>query len=239
MNLDRALQLAYDLRPSASEKAVRAALPLVNELAGIEGRHWKPRISRLREKAELIGSGGQFYQDMRPPWLTTDTAAVTLATTAKLLWPVLANTATFPSDWFEGKQIMVRAFGRITTPAGAGAVTTSVSFGTADNTGLIASSAANAVTASQTNISWRVEVRVRCREVAPAGGTNSDLLGTGIVESAVMTATTPTMIPASAAAPITNADLTAASQGIGLQMAMATTTGGTVTTHDLELVHNN
>lgn len=241
MEFERALAVARDLRQHAraTERSRNSALAEIQELAGIEGRHWKPRLARMMADRELMASGGQFYQDTRTPWLVADTAAVTLATTQKQLWSTADLTPTYASDWTQGKLFMIRAFGRLTTPAGAGALTLQLGYGTADGTGgALATSAALTVVASQTNISWRFEGRVRCRAVGP-GAAAGILLGTGIFETGTaVQAQGGGMVPATAPAQVGSLNLNQTS-GIHLQMAEAATTGGTVTIHDLELVAEN
>jgi hypothetical protein len=241
MNLERAMQLAYDLRPSASDKAVRAALPEIQELSGIEARHWKPRIARLMKDAEPVNTPGLYYQDQRVPpagWMIADTAAVTLTTSQQVLWSVADLTPTFAGDWWPGRGMQLRCLGRITTPAGAGALTWQLGYGTASGTtGALATSAALAVTASQTNITFRFEGRIRCRRNGP-GANAGVLFGGGVVESGVFTSTADKTLPASAPAEVTGLNLSTTS-GIHLQALEASTTGGTITIHDLELVNTN
>lgn len=244
MNLERAYAIAHDLAPHAQrrEQSIRAAMADVQELAGVEARHWKPRIARLIRDREIQNAGGQYYQDTRPPWLVADTASVATAVAATyvLMWPVLANTPTYATDWFPGKLFMLRCFGRMTTTATPGALTIALSYGTAVNSGILAT-AVFTVAASQTNLSWRAECRVRCRAVSSAGGAASTLLGTGMFEANPTLVTSPAgggPVPASAAAPFTTADLSGTS-GIGLQMQQPATIGTAVVVHDLELAALN
>ena len=242
MNLARMQEVAYDLRPKRAARsrsfALDEGLRLAAELAPIEQRHWKPRLLRLHEYGELTNTPGQYYQDARQPWLIADTATVTLTTAQQVLWSVADLTPTYAYDWWQGKQLLLRCIGRITTPATAGAVTAQFGYGTASGTtGALATSAALAVTASQTNITWRFEGRVRCRAVGP-GASAGILLGTGILEGSVFTSTADKTLPATAPAQVGSLNL-ATTSGIHLQMTEATTTGGTVVVHDLEFVNNN
>lgn len=218
----------------------RAQLPDdIEQLAQLEGRRWKAINSELRRRGTPQSSGGQFYQDTRPPWLIADTAAVTLTTSQQVLWSVADLTPTYASDWFPGKIFQLRCYGRLTTPAGAGALTVQFGYGTASGTtGALATSAALTVVASQTNISWRFEGRIRCRAVGP--GANAGILfGTGIFETGTaVQAQGGAMIPATAPAQVGSLNL-ATTSGIHLQMTEATTSGGSVTVHDLQLVAEN
>jgi hypothetical protein len=238
MNLERAIQLAYDLRPSASERSIRSALPVLEELAGIEGRHWKPRIARLMAQAEPMASGGLFYQDCLSPPTLADITAVTLTTSQQVLWPVADNTQMNPGDWIlkPGQGVQLRCLGRITTPAGAGAITFQFGVGTASGTtGALATSAGLAVTASQSNITFRFEGRIRYRAGSLASAT---LFAGGAIEGAVFTSTADKLLPASAPAQVTGINLNTQT-GVHLQASEAATTGGAIQIHDLELVRTN
>ena len=105
---------------------------------------------------------------------------------------------------FIGKKLRVKLFGRITTAATPGNGTWDIYWGTgADANGtILASSAAHALTASQTNLSWWAEFTVYCR----AMGTSGALMCTGEVSynNAVVASTLqPIMVPASAPAQVT------------------------------------
>src|SRR5262245_8186563 len=155
---------------------------------------------------------GLFYTDLREPAFSSDLSAVTLSTTAKALYPL----AAFPplgANYFSrpGKKIRIRLFGKITTAATPGNLSFDVYWGTgADANGtIIVSSAAVALIASQTNLSWELAVSIRC--VTP--GSTGTLYGTGKahLNVSVMASTNqPMMIPASAAAVSGSLDLTAA-----------------------------
>jgi hypothetical protein len=194
----------------------------------------KRRWGNILRSGDPTAAGSLFYQDSRPPWLVADTATVTLTTTQKQLWPTAELTPTFQSDWSDGKIFYVRCFGRITTPAGAGALTFQFGYGTADGTtGALATSAALTAVASQSNISWRFEGRVRCRSRGNAAASGI-LLGTGVLEfNTAVVAAGQALLPATAPAQVGSLNL-ATTSGIHLQCAEAATTGGTVVIHDLE-----
>src|SRR5215475_8987672 len=148
---------------------------------------------------------GPFYNDLRSPFTAADVASVTLSTTDKALYPV-GNFPVLGSNYFGwvGKSIRIRLFGRITTAATPGNLTWDVYWGTgADANGtIIGSSAAIALQASQTNLSWIAEFDIVCR----AFGSSGALICTGwsLFNVAVVLSTAqPVLIPASAPAQTT------------------------------------
>ena len=87
---------------------------------------------------------GNFYVDSRGPWIITDSAALTLSTANQLLLP-LGNLPVLGSNyWWAGKEVFIRAFGRITSSATPGTVTFSLLWGngTSANGTVLVSSAA-------------------------------------------------------------------------------------------------
>lgn len=144
--------------------------------------------------------------------MTVPPGAVTLAATAKALY----TPSHFPvlgAGYFAmlGKKLSVRAFGQITTAATPGNGSFDIYYGTgADANGVVlASSAALALTASQTNLSWTCEFTVTCRTTGSAG----TLFCTGWAKfnNAVLANTLqPVLIPASAPVASGAVDLTAA-----------------------------
>ena len=96
--------------------------------------------------------------------------AVTLSTTNLALYPV-ANIAAQSKDyWWAGKAVRIRAFGQITTGTTPGNLTLALLYGTgaAANGVSLAASAAQTLIASQTNISWRIDLTVRCISIGSA-----------------------------------------------------------------------
>jgi hypothetical protein len=181
---------------------------------------------------------GQFYNDLKPPFMIVPPAAVTLSTTNKALIPV-ANIAAMGKDyWTAGKAVRIRAFGQITTGTTPGNLTLSLLYGTgADNTGVsLAASAAQTLVASQTNISWEVDVTVRCISIGAAG----TLFCTGkvIFESAVI-ANRVFLLPASAPAVSGACDLTVASNVLSLQALRSGSTAETMQVVDLQVTALN
>jgi hypothetical protein len=176
---------------------------------------------------------GLFYVDSRTPFISADAGAVTLATTNKALIPV-ANIPVLGSNYFSfiGKALRIRLFGRITTAVTPGNGQFNLYWGSgADATGtIIGSSAALALTASQTNLSFMIEVIARCR----AMGATGSLFVTGFMafNNAVLANTLqPALIPASAPAAVT-VDLTA-SNVLSPQFLRSGSTAETMQVHDV------
>lgn len=174
-----------------------------------------------------------FYHDTREPHITADIPSVTLAATMKALVragdypPLGANYFARP-----GKRILLRAFGRITTGATPGNLTMAILMGTgADANGVtVCTSAAFALTASQTSLSWEAQFEIHCRSTGPTG----TLFGTGrlIANNAVIaTSLQPVMIPASLAAASGAIDLTTALFP-SLQAQRSGSTAETMQVHD-------
>ena len=152
---------------------------------------------------------GNFYVDSRGPFIIADSAALTLSTANQALLP-LGNLPVLGSNyWWAGKLVRIRMFGRITSASSTpGTVTFSLLWGSgASNVGTpLVSSAAIVLVAAQTNLSFEMELYVRCRAI----GSSGLLLATGkIIFNSAVVATFVQMMPASAAAPVT-VDLTAA-----------------------------
>ena len=183
---------------------------------------------------------GLFYNDTRSPHLWADLASVTLTTTAKALY----TPSAFPvlgGQYFSwvGKKLRIRLWGKITTAATPGNGSFDIYYGTgADANGvLLASSAALALTASQTNLSWQCDVNVSCRSTGSAGTLFCD--GIAHMNEAVLASTLqPVMIPASAAVVSGACDLTAALI-ISVQYKRSGSTAETMTVQDIDVVGMN
>lgn len=181
---------------------------------------------------------GLFYNDLREPSIAADIAAVTLAATDKALYPT-SNFPVLGGQYFArvGKKLHIRAFGKITTAATPGNGTIDIYYGTgADANGtILASSAAQTLVASQTNLSWEIDFKVHCRSIGSAG--TLFVTGRAIFNTAVIAAGT-FLIPASAAVVSSGIDLTAASI-ISLQFKRSGSTAETMTCQDLEVIALN
>lgn len=181
------------------------------------------------------------YVDSKQPYgyqgvSTGDFPAVTLSTTSKELVPAAIYSPTGGGNyWWQGKELRVRAFGKMTTVATPGNLTIEIRLATADAGGtIIATSAATALAANKTNISWTLDCYVECRALGTS--TNGKLFGWGSFmydgAAALFTTTSqnPLLIPASAAVDA-GVDTSAAS-GISLQMKRSGSSAETVTVQD-------
>lgn len=183
---------------------------------------------------------GLFYQDTREPFIGADIAAVTLAATNKALYPV-SNFPVLGGQYFAriGKKLHIVLFGRMTTGITPGNLTLGVLYGTgADANGVVlASSAAVALVASQTSISWQMDIMVHCRSLGSAG----TLFATGMFQcnpALIASTAQPVMIPASAPSVSGACDLTAALV-ISLQALRSGSTAETMQVHDMKVVAVN
>lgn len=180
---------------------------------------------------------GAHYLDVRPPLIAGDAAAVTLAATAKALvtpsaMPVLG------AGYMDviGKKIRIRMFGKITTAATPGNGSFDIYWGNgADANGIVlASSAALALTANQTNLSWECIVQIHVRSLGSAGTlfvTGRADFNVGVLASTLA----PMLIPASAAVVSGAVDLTAALIP-SIQFKRSGSTAETMTVQDLDVV---
>lgn len=180
---------------------------------------------------------GLFYNDLREPFIGADITSVTLAGTLKALYPA-SNFPVLGGQYFSriGKKLRIRLFGRITTAATPGNLTISVLYGTgADANGVtLASSAATALTASQTNVSWMAEVYVHCRSI----GSTGTLFCTGWAKFNESVIASGLLIPATAPAVSGSCDLTSALV-ISVQASRSGSTAETMQVHDMEVVAMN
>lgn len=183
---------------------------------------------------------GLFYTDLREPFIGADVAAVTLAATAKALYPAGA----FPllgGQYFSrvGKKLRIRLFGRMTTGLTPGNGSFNVYYGSgADATGVVLMTGTPvALVASGTNLSWTLEMFVHCRSVGATGTlfcTGRAMFPVGLHATAVG----PILLPASAPAVSGACDLTAANI-ISVQYLRSGSTAETMQVHDLEVVAMN
>src|SRR6516225_507983 len=115
---------------------------------------------------------GPFWVDLRSPHIAADVASVTLAATAKAMVPV-ANLPVLGANYFGwvGKAVRIRVMGRLTTAATPGNMTASLYWGngTDANGTAVGTSAAVALTASQANMTFELELYVRCRATGVTG----------------------------------------------------------------------
>lgn len=183
---------------------------------------------------------GQFYNDLREPFISVDQAAVTLAATAKALYPAGAFPVLGGQYWARvGKKMRIRLFGRMTTGATPGNGSFNVYYGTgADANGtLLMTGTPVALVANGTNLSWECEIFVHCRSTGSAGTlfvTGSAKFNVGLLLSTLA----PMMLPASAPAVSGGVDLTAANI-ISVQFLRSGSTAEAMTVHDMEVLALN
>lgn len=218
-------------RPATTGLPVDPAL--IQELAELEQANWKPRLGRMVAAGDAMAADDIFFRDTRRPFVAADQGSVTLSTTDKAMYTASAHPV-LGGQYFSmvGKKIKIRAFGKITTAATPGNGTIDVYYGSgADAAGtILASSAAQTLIASQTNISWMIEVWVRCASTGSAGTlrcTGRATFGTAVVAAGTF------LIPASASADSSGVDLTAANI-ISIQFKRSGSTVETLVTQDLE-----
>lgn len=181
---------------------------------------------------------GAYYNDLREPFVVADIPAVTLTAANKALFrpadmPVLGgNYMARP-----GKKLRLRLFGRITTAATPGNLTMALLWGTgADANGVsVVASAAQVLIASQTSLSWELELMIHCRTIGATGtlfATGKAFFNTAVIAAGDF------LFPASLAAPSGAIDLTASL----IPSVQALRSGSTVETmqvHDMEVVAMN
>jgi hypothetical protein len=178
-----------------------------------------------------------FYNQLSPIQ-AVDPASVTLLTTDL---PLLAN-AYVPgmSNYFTyvGKRLRIELFGRLTTAATPGNLTVSAYWGnnTAANGTVLAASAASALTASQTNLSWTLQLDIQCRAIG--NGTLGSLLCTGFMLLNEAVEAPHLLIPASAPAAVGSLDLTAANY-VSVQAKRSGSTAETMQVHRVDYFEVN
>lgn len=178
-----------------------------------------------------------FYNQLSPIQ-AVDPISVTLLTTDL---PLVAN-GYIPglSNFFNyvGKRLRVEMFGRITTAATPGNLTISAYWGnnTAANGTVLAASGAQALTASQTNLSWTLQLDIQCRVIG--NGTLGSLLCTGFMMLNEAVAVPHLLIPASAPAAVASLDLTAANY-LSVQAKRSGSTAETMQVHRVDYFEVN
>lgn len=189
-------------------------------------------------------TGTQWYSDLKPPFAADDFPTITLSTTSLMLFPSALWAPTYATDWFAGKRMKLELWGKATTVATPGNLTIEIRYGTTDNGGtILATSAAVAMGASKSNITWRMEVDIRCRDINATTGANGSLSAAGVfipdqVAVLLPAANVPQLIPATAPMAGTAVDLTTTS-GINVQWKRSGSSAETVTVTDLVFQHLN
>jgi hypothetical protein len=115
---------------------------------------------------------GLFYNDLREPFVVTAPTAVTLSTTAKALYTPSQFPVLGGQYWSRvGKKLKICLRGIITTALTPGNGSFNVYYGSgADANGtLLMTGTPVALTASQTNVAWCLEIVVTCVTIGSAG----------------------------------------------------------------------
>lgn len=183
---------------------------------------------------------GVFYHDTREPFVTVSPGAVTLTATAKALY----TPSQFPvlgGQYFSrvGKKLRIRLFGQITTALtpGNGSFNVYYGNGTDANGVLLMTGTPVALSPSQTNLSWSLEIIVTCRSIGSAG--TLFCTGKAHFNNAVIASTLqPILLPASAPAVSGAVDLTAANI-ISVQFLRSGSTVETIQVVEMEVVSMN
>lgn len=198
-------------------------------------------IERLMEKAGMLcRADGGYYWDTRGPFIFADITAVTLAATAKALYPVANHPILGGQYWlFPGKKLRYRLFGRMTTAVTPGNGSFNVLYGTgADANGVaLMTGAPIALSASQTSLSWQAELEIHARSLGATGTLFCDGMANfnvGLIASTLQ----PVMLPASAPVVSAAVDLTAALIP-SVQYLRSGSTVETMQTHDMEVAALN
>lgn len=179
---------------------------------------------------------GQYYHDTRLPFIIADVTAVTLAATAKALYPVGNVPAMGKDYWTPGKKVAIDLVGRMTSAVTPGNLTVQLMYGTgADANGtVLCASAATAWTASQTNMTWRAHFDIHCRAIGSAGS----LFATGWFKVNEAAIAAELQIPATAPAAVT-VDLTVANNVLSVQAMRSGSTAETMQVHDISVISCN
>jgi hypothetical protein len=180
---------------------------------------------------------GQYYVDTRLPHIVTDVGSVTLAATAKALYPVTNVPAMGKDYWTVGKAVRIDVFGRCTSAATPGNLTLQLMYGTgADANGtILAATAATAWTANQTNMSFWAWWDVHCTAIGTAGA----LFACGIVKYNEAAIAASLLMPATAPATTASLDLTVASNILSVQALRSGSTAETMQLHKIRVFSLN
>lgn len=197
--------------------------------------HWLEKLGCLHRMAD-----GIFYNDMREPFIGADITSVTLAATAKALYPASNFPVLGGQYWARiGKALRVRLFGRMTTAATPGNGSFNVYYGSgADANGTILMTGTPvALVANGTNLSWMAEIDVHARSLGSAGTlfcTGFALFHVGLL----LSTNAPMLLPASAPAVSGTLDLTAANI-ISMQFLRSGSTAETMQVHNMQVTALN
>lgn len=240
MNLREMKMIAHSLE--AERPMPDMVLDEVMKLAEHEQRDWMQQWTKIRRSGVPIAADGIYYNDTRPPFMFTDGPDITLATTAKALY----TTSMFPSFGGQymnivGKRLRIRATGKITTAATPGNGTFAIYWGTgADANGVImASSAAFALIAGQTTLTWDIDLMIRATSTLGSSGLLR-CMGKASFNPAVVASTAqPLFIPASASVDSAAIDLTNGALIPSIQFSRSGSTAEHMWIQDMEVIVRN
>lgn len=198
-------------------------------------------IELLMERAGMLcRMDGGYYWDSRGPFIFADINAVTLAATAKALYPVANHPILGGQYWlFPGKKLRYRLFGRMTTVLTPGNGSFNVLYGTgADANGVaLMTGTPVALSPSITSFSWVAELLIHARSLGATGTLFCDgeaHFNVGLIASTLQ----PILLPASVPAVSAAVDLTAALIP-SIQYLRSGSTAETMQVHDMEVAALN
>jgi len=178
-----------------------------------------------------------YKSNLQLPTMDRTISSVTLASTLKALY-ASGDYPSFGTGYFNriGRKMKLRAFGKMTTVLTPGNLTITAKWGSGvdDTSTTLASSAALALSASQTNLSFLIELDVVCVTV---GGSGS-LLATGIAHfnnALIANTLQPIMIPDSAPSVVGTLDLTGTNI-VSIQAMRSGSTAETMQLYDFDVI---
>lgn len=232
----------HRVREFALERSIWDDLMTAKEICE---EYWPTVLGDLILAGELLAAGeGNLLVETRKPYQQTGSfPSVTLAATSKNLLPQNGHGFMTPgSYWDGGKEWRFTLMGQSTTGATPGNLTTELRYQAAvpltDAGGtILATSAAVAMAATKTAISW--VLMGRCHARSPVSSTAGTLFAWAFwmpdqVAVLIPAANTPQMIPAASAAAVNTLDTTLAG-GLSVQVKRSGSTAETAQVHDLSV----
>src|SRR5690348_12787267 len=124
----------------------------------------------------------------------SDGPALATSTTKTSLLPAHAKYLTPTTGfWYVGKCLRLKAIGRVSTFT-SGTLTLAFDVGTVDAW----ASQALTMVASQTNITWWLDLLLTCRAVGAGGSATANVLGVGTIQAGAAISAAATQLPATA-----------------------------------------
>jgi len=143
----------------------------------------RENLAKAREHPHLRAANGPFRQMVDGSICLVDQTAIT-GTTETPIFPVSQYTGWAPNQLRAGQKWQMTLYGVGTTPAsGQGNITVTPRFGLSSSGIALGSSAATALVASATNLSWMLTQFLTIRTVG-AAGLNSNAIGYGAFSAA-------------------------------------------------------